>query len=218
MAEYGKSSSEKTIAERQDPTPESIAEALFKTHNRTMLVERWQTVPKCGRHESVAEHMYTVAIISMELANLTKYEVNKKVMLEMALLHDIEESITTDLPYTVKHRTKEYRDAFNKISEGCLEIAVNGFSNSEYYKELWYDAKQEKTVEARLIKLADIISLLLYCREEALLGNKYFADMIPLVCERLEPIAQIYSTEKDDKVVQLINEVIKEAQNVETTK
>src|SRR5215510_1463116 len=74
---------------------------------------RLKSVPRIGwllrgvrDVESVAAHSFGVAVIAMLLADRARargVEVNVERLLRMALLHDMTETRTGDLPSTIKH-------------------------------------------------------------------------------------------------------------------
>src|SRR5215468_5734802 len=82
----------------------------------------------------------------------------------MALLHDLTEARTGDLPSTIK-------GYFDKASIKAADesIAKEIFSElgdlSESYLELWYDYEHRASVESRLVKAADKLDLLMQSRE-----------------------------------------------------
>src|SRR5262245_14968295 len=117
--------------------------------------------------ESVAAHSFGVAVIAMLLADRARargVEVNVERLLRMALLHDLTETRTGDLPSTIKRY-------FEKASITAADeaIAKEIFSElgdlSESYLELWYDYEHRASVESRLVKAADKLDLLMQSRE-----------------------------------------------------
>ena len=137
-------------------------------------VMRLKSVPRIGwllrgvrDVESVAEHSFGVAVIAMVLADRARargVEVNVERLLRMALLHDLTESRTGDLPSTIK-------GYFDKASiRGADEsIAKEIFSElgdlNEPYLELWFDYEHRASIESRLVKAADKLDLLMQSRE-----------------------------------------------------
>jgi putative hydrolases of HD superfamily len=117
--------------------------------------------------ESVAAHSFGVAVIAMLLADRARsrgVEVNVERLLRMALLHDLTEARTGDLPSTIKRY-------FDKTSIKAADeaIAKEIFTElgdlSESYLELFYDYEHRTSVESRLVKAADKLDLLVQSRE-----------------------------------------------------
>ncbi|HEY9433873.1 MAG TPA: HD family hydrolase [Blastocatellia bacterium] len=117
--------------------------------------------------ESVAAHSFGVAVIAMLLADRARargVEVNVERLLRMALLHDLTETRTGDLPSTIKRY-------FGKASIKAADeaIAIDIFAQlgdfRESYLELWSDYEHRASVESKLVKAADKLDLLVQSRE-----------------------------------------------------
>jgi putative hydrolases of HD superfamily len=113
--------------------------------------------------ESVAAHSYGVTIVSMILADKIQGKggiVEVERLLRIAVLHDLAEVRTGDLPriaakyYGVKARKDAERAAFNDIVEPL------GENIRAIYNELHEDYEERDSLEARLVKAADVIDLL----------------------------------------------------------
>lgn len=117
--------------------------------------------------ESIADHSFGVAFIAMLLADRASakgLEVNTEIVLRMALLHDIAEVRTGDLPSTVKpyfpgKALAEANDkAANDVLHGLGDAAV-------YYKAIREQYETRESLEARIVKAADKLDLLFQARE-----------------------------------------------------
>ena len=112
--------------------------------------------------ESVASHSFGVCATAMMLADEVKargLEVDCERLLRMALLHDWAETRVGDMPRTA---TGYFGAAARKSAE-TLAFAdiVNGVGSGESeYRALYQDYEQRGSLEARLVKAADIIDLL----------------------------------------------------------
>jgi putative hydrolase of HD superfamily len=113
--------------------------------------------------ESVAAHSYGVALTAMLLADEVSargVEVDTERALRLALLHDLAETRTGDLPRTVADyygaevRRRAERAAFDDVVSALDE------AHRERYSELHADYEERESLEARLVKAADIIDLL----------------------------------------------------------
>ncbi|HVF86585.1 MAG TPA: HD family hydrolase [Pyrinomonadaceae bacterium] len=113
--------------------------------------------------ESVAAHSYGVTFTAMVLADKVRARgvaINVEHVLRLALLHDLAESQTGDMPrtaalyYNLEARRGAERAAFDDV--------VRELSSplAEDYGELHKDYERRLSVEARLVKAADIIDLL----------------------------------------------------------
>ena len=113
--------------------------------------------------ESVAAHSYGVAATAMLLADEVRargVELDVERVLRLALLHDLVEARTGDMPrtavkfYSAEVRERAERAAFDEMIE-TLEPA-----RRDLYRDLHEDYERRATTEARLVKAADIIDLL----------------------------------------------------------
>ena len=111
--------------------------------------------------ESVAAHSYGVALASMLLADEVRargLEVDVERVLRLALLHDLAETRTGDMPRTMA----DYYDAEarRRAERAAFDDVMRGADEAERYGELHADYEERASLEARLVKAADIIDLL----------------------------------------------------------
>ena len=114
--------------------------------------------------ESVADHSYGVAVISMFLADeliARGVAVDVEMLLRIALIHDWAEVRVGDMPRTAtayfgaEARRRAERAAFDDIVRDC------GERHQGLYTQLHEDYERRASLEARLVKAADVIDLLL---------------------------------------------------------
>jgi 5'-deoxynucleotidase YfbR-like HD superfamily hydrolase len=117
--------------------------------------------------ESVAAHSFGVAVIAMLLADRARargIDVNVERLLRMALLHDLTETRTGDLPSTIKRYFG--KSAIKAADEAIAKEVFNELGDlSESYLELFLDYEHRVSVESRLVKAADKLDLLVQSRE-----------------------------------------------------
>jgi putative hydrolase of HD superfamily len=113
--------------------------------------------------ESVAAHSYGVTVAAMMLADEVRargVSVDVERLLRMALLHDWAEARVGDMPRTggqyfgADARRRAERAAFDDIVKGL------GRKIEADYSALHEDYEHRASLEARLVKAADIIDLL----------------------------------------------------------
>ena len=113
--------------------------------------------------ESVAAHSYGVALAAMLLADecaARGVRVDVGRVLRIALLHDLQETRTGDMPRTVagyygrEARRAAERAAFDDVMRGA------GEARAALYAELHEDYESRVSLEARLVKAADVVDLL----------------------------------------------------------
>ncbi|RLB75903.1 MAG: phosphohydrolase, partial [Deltaproteobacteria bacterium] len=126
--------------------------------------------------ESVADHSFGVAFISLVLSELVDQPLDKAKLLTMALLHDLPESVISDLPTpAVTHFPPE---AKQKAEE---EILANLLSRLPHCAEQWYTWWQEfergTSAEGQLVRDADRLDMLIqaYIYEQTL-GNRWLGE------------------------------------------
>ena len=118
----------------------------------------------CVSYQSVAEHSFFVAIIAREMYGLVrhKYELattpggdNMGRIVESAILHDIEESCTGDIPFLVKRQMVDSAKHLKDLALAELDIKLS----------------KESDLVRMVVKFADIVDLKIYLEEERRLGN-----------------------------------------------
>ena len=121
--------------------------------------------------ESVASHSFGVSVTAMMLADeiiSRGFHVDAERVLRIALLHDWAESRVGDMPRTASHY---FGAEARRAAEGnaFADIVASMGAGEAEYKSLYEDYEQRQSVEARLVKAADVIDLLVqtYALERA---------------------------------------------------
>jgi len=144
--------------------------AVLKKILKVFLTLQWaKELPRQGfialgfkRNEadSVAAHSWTTAMLTYFLAsemkkNGQKVDLNKAI--KMALFHDMAETIVGDVGTFVKGMAS---GAFAGIEEEGLKWLVKDLPTTKEITSLVSEYTQRKTLEARLVKLADNLDAL----------------------------------------------------------
>lgn len=111
--------------------------------------------------ESVAAHSFGVSVTAMLLADelISKgVSIDVERVLRMALLHDWAEARVGDMPRTAI--TYFGATARKRAESAALIDIVQDLDNRERYQDLYEDYESRKKLEARLVKAADVIDLL----------------------------------------------------------
>ena len=121
----------------------------------------WQILG--DNQESIAEHTFMVCVISFVLAVKLKADFEK--VLIIALFHDFEEARTGDVYkladlYTQVDKKKAITDAFSKLPQ------------SAKITKLLEEYEKQKTLEAKIVKDADILALCLELKQLIEKGNQ----------------------------------------------
>lgn len=131
------------------------------------FVRRWNFHPH-NRLENVAEHSFWVAIFTALIAP----DSMRNELVLAALVHDAEESVTGDLPALVKRHVPTWPEVVHKAERELFSLD----KHEGVAPELVHLMRARELAESSTtIKIADLISALMYCREELTSGNKAFA-------------------------------------------
>lgn len=114
--------------------------------------------------ESVAAHSYGVAVAAMMLADEVRsrgVEVDVERVLRVALMHDWAEARLGDMPRTaVEYFGAETRRLAERAAFDDIVANSVGAGGALSYSALHADYEERRSLEARLVKAADIIDLL----------------------------------------------------------
>jgi len=141
-------------------------------------------------NESVAEHSFFTALFVLEICDKLSISGELKAKsIEYALLHDVPETILSDVPSDVKDLSESLRM--------LLQTFEDSFMETNYPDYALYNKDDEIFA---IVKLADLYSVRQYCMVEAALGNKTldFADAVNERIDRLEKELIKRFTAEDD--------------------
>lgn len=109
--------------------------------------------------ESVADHSFGVAFIVVILAQHLDEPLDLGKALTMAILHDLPEALTSDIPSPAWRMMPE--GVKPQTEERAMRQIVGGHAAKDELLALWGELKEDQTVEARLVRDADKIDLYL---------------------------------------------------------
>ena len=132
--------------------------------------------------ESVAEHSFYVAYFSLiicELLGKKNVKVDKERVLQMALVHDLEEGFSGDILNPFKHYNNKVYQAIKEVNNELIKEVFVDLSQDlqDEFIKTWQEEATEKTIESQIVKVADKLSLLAKCFEEIQAGNSYFEEI-----------------------------------------
>jgi putative hydrolase of HD superfamily len=140
--------------------------------------ENLKNIPRTGwslagvdssQKESVAEHSYGAIMIAILIGGEMKLngeEIDIEKIILMTALHDLPESIIGDIASTeeflenkenVKQKVQAERKAINNIVSPLGE-------KFQHLIQLWYEYNQGDTIEAKIVRGADILDMLFHAR------------------------------------------------------
>jgi putative hydrolase of HD superfamily len=149
----------------------NLKDLLYTVNRRLSDLERFNNLPRI-RKESVSEHCFYVAFYVMMLSRFIP-GINVEKALKMALIHDLEESISGDVPHTLKLQYPILNEHLEETNKKIINDMFSGFDNPDEYIALWQETRGIETEEARLVKVADYLSVLFYSNDEGQLGNTF---------------------------------------------
>ncbi len=120
---------------------------------------------KLSEVESVAEHTLDTAVISMLLIDLFRkngFEIDGEKILRAALIHDLEESILTDIPYPCKKYIPDLDKAKEKIVKEIfsnVNVNIKDIEGKYKYLELWKE-KKKGSIEGDIVEISDLLSMI----------------------------------------------------------
>ncbi len=116
--------------------------------------------------ESVADHVYGLAVLSMLISDLKGLNAEK--MFRLAVIHDLEEAILGDL--TSEEKKKE--NNLKTLEEKAIKKVLSSLplNLKQKYYSLWLEYKNASSKEAKLIKELDKLEMVL----QALLYEEKF--------------------------------------------
>lgn len=150
-------------------------------------IRKLSNVRRCGtmrmiRAQNVAEHSYYAATLAMQFMrelDSPEWEFDRLEVLEKVLLHDAEESLTTDIPYPFKRFSPQLAAEMRKAS--CSLV--------QKFFPYWLAHRNVNAKEglgAEIVIAVDYIELYAYCMEEKELGNcDRYLDEILRECEKI---------------------------------
>ncbi|MDJ0269519.1 MAG: HD domain-containing protein [Aigarchaeota archaeon] len=144
--------------------------------------------------ESVADHGYSLALLSMVAADLLGMDAEKA--MRMALLHDLPEAFTDDL--TPREKNKVRKEMLNNIEGGILRELTSGLPDGvrRRYLELYREYVEGRSREARLLHALDRLEMALEAsrlqKEQNIKLERFMRDASrnPTTREIMESIAK----------------------------
>lgn len=153
-------------------------------YRRLRTVRRYSTVP-CVVPEDVASHLWLVSLIAFNMSKDLSAESRLKV-LSMALFHDLEEGISGDIIYPVKRFSPEVKTALDNASQSFVDSLTANMNNGNNIKDIWNEYKEGESEEAKIAKVADIISQTIPMLTEYDMGNSYSEAIISNMVSHLK--------------------------------
>jgi putative hydrolase of HD superfamily len=128
--------------------------------------------------ESVADHCYRVSLLAMLLADILVEQgvrLNAEKVMRIALLHEIAEARVTDIPaVSLGYIPAEVK---SQAEQKAAEAMLNPFGAlGERYLALWEEFEQRSTLEARVVRTADKLEMLIQAYQYEKTGYQSLGD------------------------------------------
>lgn len=118
------------------------------------------------KDEDLAQHSFSVAYYCFQICDELKIpEDIRNEAIAMAIIHDIGEVFTSDLPHDIKYANPE-------LKELCDKLEAKYIDEISCIRDIWHKMEDNPdSVQKCIVKLADTMSVLAYCKRELDLGN-----------------------------------------------
>jgi 5'-deoxynucleotidase YfbR-like HD superfamily hydrolase len=148
---------------------------------RSSAIRRYNTA-KVIVDQNDLEHMGAVTMISMlfsDYFNKIGIRNDTEKVMRIAITHDLDEAVVGDVPHDAKYQfgehSKKLRKALEQLSNSNVESMYNMIKRKDLrsmYMSLYKEQKTRKSVESKIVKLADYIDVIIYCENESRMGNR----------------------------------------------
>jgi len=134
---------------------------FFKTAANLKKISRQGWIDKLSldNPESVADHSYSMAIMSMVISDLENY--NSEKILKMVLLHDIAESKIGD--YTPEQLSNEKK---NKLENNAFDKIIKNLPDliKSQYLQIWQEYQENTSPESKFVHQIDKLEMTLQAK------------------------------------------------------
>lgn len=138
---------------------------------RLKYVSRFSTCRTLHK-ESVAEHVFFTTLYSLVVGEWIErtydININFRKLLSRAILHDLEECITGDIPRDFKHMDADLNKHINEMAEQGFQKVIESlfqFGSVSVWTSTWKNAKDD-SIEGKILAFADFLSVVSYVYEE----------------------------------------------------
>jgi len=120
--------------------------------------------------ESVADHVFRTSLLVLFLSENTKLD--KKKLLEIALIHDLGETQTADIRYEEGKKIIASKEAKYQIEQDAVKRLFSHLKNQKYYFKLWQEFRYQTSPEARFVQEVEKLEMAIQAFEYEETGVK----------------------------------------------
>ena len=158
----------------RDRTGNRLLEMILECNELKAIPRMGWRVRGVRDGESVAEHSYAVALLSMILADRMDVEIDHEKLLRIALLHDLPEHMLGDIHAPAGRILGE--EAKEAAELRIMERLFSGVENGREYVELWKEFADRTSVEGRLVRAVDKLEMFTQAYLYECAGNRMLDD------------------------------------------
>lgn len=153
----------------------SIIKLLFHGNQLKRTIRTGWGQRGVANAEDVAAHSYGVSYIVLMLSHLVPVEIDRQKALSMAILHDLPEGLTTDIPSPAWRFLPQ--GIKSDVERGAMNTILDGVSFSGVLMADWENLHVGESAEAQLVHDADKLDMYLqaYMYEQQT-GNRQLAE------------------------------------------
>ncbi|MDD3648257.1 MAG: HD domain-containing protein [Candidatus Dojkabacteria bacterium] len=127
---------------------------FLKLTEKLKTITRHSWTSDKNRMESVAEHSWMVSLLAfLAIDNLKKQKFDKLKVLKMAIIHNIGESLTGDIP------THDQKEGFHKLEteKAAIELITSKLPSTtgKELMSLWAEFEKQETLESKIVEAID---------------------------------------------------------------
>jgi len=172
---------------------------FFKTAANLKKIPRQGWIDKLSldNPESVADHSYSMAVMSMVISDLENY--NSEKILKMVLLHDLAESKIGD--YTPEQLSNEKK---NKLENNAFDEIIKNLPDliKSQYLQIWQEYQENNSPESKIVHQIDKLEMALQAKIYQKDGHSQ---------EKLESFFESANTDiTDPKLKELFTKIVKD--------
>lgn len=157
---------------------QAILELIENLHTLKMVSRSGWRIRGIKEAESVADHCYRMATLAMVLADwlvANGVEVDAPRVMRMALVHEFGEAKIGDIPYPAMRFIPD--ELKHNAERGAVESMTAGLDSvGQMYLSLWDEFEAGETLEAKIVRAADKLEMMVQVTEYEHIGYTCLSD------------------------------------------
>ncbi len=157
---------------------QAILELIENLHTLKMLPRSGWRIRGIKEAESVADHCYRMATLAMVLADwlvANGVEVDAPRVIRMALVHEFGEAKIGDIPYPAMRFIPD--ELKHTAERGAVETMTTHLDKvGQHYLTLWDEFEAGETLEAKIVRAADKLEMMVQVTEYEHIGYTCLSD------------------------------------------